>query len=187
VDSLPDQHIEDLPTATRKDAYDKVAKVFLLRREGTDSEEEVAHKAGFGSANAMHQQLSAWGLAGLLPPHRDQSGKKAVRSETAREHKARGSGPVTELPPAANATGIFQRAIEKLSVFLERLSLRNEQRQGERVVVTYAKPLLEAPEPGEDYGYLESLCKSKNTKMLSVRFSALLTEGSAKAFQLTRI
>jgi hypothetical protein len=86
-----------------------------------------------------------------------------------------------------NATGIFQRAIEKLSVFLERLSLRNEQRQGERFVVTYAKPLLEAPEPGEDYGYLESLCKSKNTKMLSVRSSALLTEGSAKAFQLTRI
>jgi len=34
--------------------------------------------------------------------------------------------------------------------------LRNEQRQGERFVVTYAKPLLEAPEPGEDYRYLES-------------------------------
>jgi hypothetical protein len=31
------------------------------------------------------------------------------------------------------------------------------------------------------------LCKSENTKTLGVRFSALLTEGSAKAFQLTRI
>ena len=37
------------------------------------------------------------------------------------------------------------------------------------------------------FRYRGSLCNSQNTKMLSVRFSALLTEGSAKAFQLTRI
>jgi hypothetical protein len=72
------------------------------------------------------------------------------------EHKARGSGPATDLPPAANAMSIFQRAIKELSVFVERLPSRKEHRQGERYVVSYAKPLLEAPEPGEDYGYLES-------------------------------
>jgi hypothetical protein len=72
------------------------------------------------------------------------------------EPKARGSGPITELPPAANATRIFQRAIEKLSVFVERLPLRTEHHQGKRFVVTYGRPLLEAPEPGEDYGYMES-------------------------------
>jgi hypothetical protein len=172
MDSIPEQHIEDLPAATREDAYNKVAKVFLLRQRGIDSEDEVAIRSGFGSADAMHQQLSVWGLAGLLPPNRDQSGKKEVRPEKTPEHKARGSGQVTDLPPAANATSIFQRTIEKLSVFVERLSLRNEQRQGERFVVTYAKPLLEAPEPGEDHGYLESPPDAKPDEHGVIRFSA---------------
>jgi hypothetical protein len=156
MDSLPEQHIEDLPAATREDAYAKVGKVFLLRREGTGSEDEVARKAGFGSADAMHQQLSAWGFAGLLPLHRAQQALKSKLSEKTPERKARGSGPATDLPPAANAMSIFQDAIEKLSVFVERLPLRKEHRQGERFVVSYAKPRLEAPEPGENYGYIET-------------------------------
>jgi hypothetical protein len=156
MDSIPEQHIEDLPAATREDAYNKVAKVFLLRQRGIDSEDEVAIRSGFGSADAMHQQLSAWGFAGLLPPHRAQQALKSKLPEMAPERKARGSGPETDLPPAANAMSIFQGAIEKLSDFVERLPLRKEHRQGERFVVTYAKPLMEPPEPGEEYGYLET-------------------------------
>jgi hypothetical protein len=51
---------------------------------------------------------------------------------------------------------IFRGAIEKLSVFVERLPSRKEQRQGNRFVVSYAKPFWEPPEPGEEYGYLEA-------------------------------
>jgi hypothetical protein len=69
-------------------------------------------------------------------------------------HAVPGQSQTCHLPPTRRAS--FQRTVEKLTAFVERLSLRNEQRQGERFVVTYAKPLLEAPEPGEDYGYLES-------------------------------
>jgi len=156
MDSLPEQHIEDLPGASREAAYEKVRLVFLKRRKGTDSEDEVARRAGFGSADAMHQQLSAWGFAGLLPPQRAQPALESKPPEMAPEHKARGSGPATDLPPAANAMSIFQGAIKELSVFVERLPSRKEHRQGERYVVSYAKPLLETPEPGEDYGYLES-------------------------------
>jgi hypothetical protein len=72
MDSLPEQHIEDLPGASREAAYEKVRLVFLKRWKGTDSEDEVARRAGFGSADAMHQQLSAWGFTGLLPPQRAQ-------------------------------------------------------------------------------------------------------------------
>jgi hypothetical protein len=171
MESLPEQHIESLPAATRQDAYQKVGSVYLARREGIESEDEVAHRAGFGSPDAMHQQLSAWGLAGLLPPHMEQSGKKAMPPETSPEHKARGSGATTDLPPAANATSIFQRTIEKLAVFVERLPLRKERRQGKRFVVTYAKPFLEAPEPGENYGYLESPPDAKPDEHGVVRYT----------------
>jgi hypothetical protein len=137
MNSLPKQHIESLPAAARQDAYDKVGLVYLSRREGNVSEDEVARKARFGSAGAMHHQLSVWGFAGLLPPV-EQSGKMAERPEKTPEHKARGSGQTTDLPPAANAASIFQRTIDMLSVFVERLPLRKERRQGKRFVVTYA-------------------------------------------------
>jgi hypothetical protein len=51
---------------------------------------------------------------------------------------------------------IFRGAIEKLSVFVERLPSRKEQRQGNRFVVSYAKSFWEPQEPGEEYGYLEA-------------------------------
>ena len=152
MESLPEQHIEDLPAATREDAYSKVAKVFLLRRKGGDSEDEVAYRAGFGSADAMHHQLSAWGFAGLLLSHRAQPARKSKP----REHKARGSGPVADLPPAGNAISIFQGTLEKLSDFVEQLSSRKEHRQGKRFVLSNAKPFLEVPEPGENRRYLEA-------------------------------
>ena len=55
MDRLPEQHIEDLPGASREAAYEKVRLVILKRWKGTDSEFEVARRAGFGSADAMHQ------------------------------------------------------------------------------------------------------------------------------------
>ncbi|MDQ3865195.1 MAG: hypothetical protein M3317_17195, partial [Actinomycetota bacterium] len=154
--SIPKQHIEGLSGASRQDAYKKVASVFSARLHRTEWEDEIAQEAGFGSVAAMHQQLSAWGFAGLLPPHGEQSKEETERTKTTPEHKARGSGEITDLPPAANAMSIFRGAIEKLSVFLERLPSRKEQRQGNRFVVSYAKPFCEPQEPSEEYGYLEA-------------------------------
>jgi hypothetical protein len=122
-----------------------------LREESPEAQD--AEDAGFGSVEAMRKQLGDWEAPGWLT---QEAPNPEAPNHAPHESKARGSGRGTDLPPAANATSIFQRTIEKLSVFVERLSLRNEQRQGARFVVTYAKPLLEAPEPGEDYGYLES-------------------------------
>jgi hypothetical protein len=151
MDSIPGQHIEDLPGASREAAYEKIRLVFLKRWKGGESEEKIAIDAGFGSADAMHQQLSAWGFTGLLPQHKGGTAQK-----TTTENKASGSGPLADLPPAANAMSIFRGAIDKLSVFVERLPSRREQRQGRRFVASYAKPRSEALEPGENYAYIEA-------------------------------
>src|SRR3712207_7586722 len=47
-----------------------------LRGDGNYSEEEIAKKAGFGSAEAMHTQLGNWGLSGLLPKRVEGSSKR---------------------------------------------------------------------------------------------------------------
>ena len=104
----------------------------------------------------MHQQLSAWGFTGLLPRQRAQPALESKPPEMAPEHKARGSGPATDLPPAANAMSIFQGAIEKLSDFVKRLPSRKEHRKGKRFVLSNAKPFFEVPEPGENRRYLDA-------------------------------
>jgi hypothetical protein len=119
MDSLPEQHIEKLPTATRDDAYSKIGKVFLLRRDGSEPEDEVAHRAGFGSAAAMHHQLRVWGLAGLLPPEDEEQPQKARAPKGGGERKGRGGGKggggkAQELPAAADAGGLFRSAIDRL-------------------------------------------------------------------------
>jgi hypothetical protein len=167
MDSLPEQHIEDLPGASREAAYEKVRLVFLKRWKGDDSEDKIAIDSGFGGANAMHQQLSAWGFAGLLPPHKESTSQK-----TTPQNKARGSGPLADLPPAANAVDIFQGTVEKLSVFVERLSLRKEHRQGKRSVLSNARPILEARAPGEDRAYVEAPPDAQPDEHGYVRYSA---------------
>jgi hypothetical protein len=42
MDSLPDQRIEALPGATRKEAYFKIEALCYLRRQRTRSEHEIA-------------------------------------------------------------------------------------------------------------------------------------------------
>ena len=115
--------------ASRRRTHEKVRLVFLKRWKGSESDHEVAEEAGFGSADAMHQQLSAWGFAGLAPLH--------------------------DLLPAVNAIDIFQGTLEKLSIFVERLSLRKDHRQGKRSVLSTAKPILEVRTTGENRGYHE--------------------------------
>jgi hypothetical protein len=122
-----------------------------LREEEPD--ERDAKDAGFGSVKAMRKQLENWRAPGWVT---EEAPNPKAPNHAPHEPKARGSGAVTDLPPATNAISIFQGAIEKLSAFVERLPSRREWRQGARYVSSYGKQLLEAPEPGEDYGYIES-------------------------------
>jgi hypothetical protein len=76
MDSLPEQRVETLPGATRKEAYVKIQAVCVLRDRRALSEHDIAAKAGFGGADAMHHQLKRWGLTGLLPPEKQEEAPK---------------------------------------------------------------------------------------------------------------
>jgi hypothetical protein len=126
MDSLPDQRIEDLPGATRQEAYWKLAVLSELRRRRY-SEHEIAKRAEFGGVEAMHQQLKTWGLTGLLPSEKaGEEPPKAKRPKARQEHKARSSGPPEEVPDASAAAELFKEALDQLRgqvELLEHLSL----------------------------------------------------------------
>jgi hypothetical protein len=146
MDSLPEQRIEDLPGATQRDVYEKIGRLCALRaRGGGYSEDEVAEKAGFGSAEAMYQQLKVWGLAGLLPG--------STSSEVDYERKARrGDGQRQDLPPAAGARRLFEQALLSLMgrvvlhlmENIDELERREDYLQDERFVAKeeYRDPIL---------------------------------------------
>ena len=124
--------------------------------EDEEPDDSVLEKLGFGSVEAMRIQLGNWEVPDWATEKTPTVKDAKAPTHAPGEKKARGSGEITDLPPAANAMSIFRGAIEKLSVFVERLPSRQEQRQGNRFVVSYAKPFWEPPEPGEEYGYLEA-------------------------------
>jgi hypothetical protein len=127
--------------------------IHALKNEEPD--DSVLEKLGFGSVDAMRIQLGNWEVPDWATEKTPTVKDAKAPNHAPGEKKARGSGEITDLPPAANAISIFRGTIEKLSVFVERLPLRKEHRQGNRFVVSYAKPFWEPPEPGEEHGYLE--------------------------------
>jgi hypothetical protein len=148
MDSLPEQHIDKLPTATREAAYRKVGLVFVARREGSKSEEEVARNAGFGSVDAMHHQMKVWGFSGLLPPVVELQAPRAKAPKTGTERKGRvGGGEAEELPAAADARDMFEYAIARLKSDLHQTEHLHEVLQDGRFEATYVHPKEEAPHP----------------------------------------
>jgi hypothetical protein len=139
VDSLPEQHIEYLPGATRKDAYDKLTTLCWARGQRW-SEQEIAEKLGFNSPDAMYRQLENWRLLGLVPP--EKAPPEALGAQTAKpKRKARSSEDGgEELPPAARATEIFRVAIWTLEADLEYLQHHREVLQGNSFVQTATTP-----------------------------------------------
>lgn len=108
MNSLPEQHIDSLPKASRDAAYEQVTSLWTARMHGIDSEEELVEKAGFPSAEAMYANLGNWGLYGLLPP--------GYKNEAPQERKrAQGGEPSVDLPPLADAAPLFREALEELS------------------------------------------------------------------------
>jgi hypothetical protein len=137
----------------RKRALEATLRLCLRELRKEEFTDEDAKDAGFGSIEAMRKQLRNWGVPDWITREAPNS---QVPAQAPHQQKARGSGAVTDLPPAANAMSIFRGAIDKLSVFVERLPSRREQRQGRRFVASYAKPRSEALEPGENYAYIEA-------------------------------
>jgi hypothetical protein len=98
----------------------------------------IAEKVGFGSADAMHQQLKVWGLTGLLLPEKEVQVPKVKAPEADRERKARqGGGEAEDLPPAADAGDLFRIAIERLKNDLHYTNHLNEVLQYDRFEATF--------------------------------------------------
>jgi hypothetical protein len=138
--------MESLSGPERQRAYETVALLCSLRLRGY-TDEQIYEKLHFGSVEAMHQQLTNWQLPGLLLTEEHEDGEYV--------YLPRGDGQQHDVRPAVDAASIFEGLVEKLSVFVGRLPLRKERRQGKRFVLTNAKPLLEPGEPGENIGYVE--------------------------------
>lgn len=124
MDSLPEQHVDSLPNWKREEAYRHVGMVCAYRIQGL-SEDEVAKKVKFDSVEDMYFRLKRWGLSGLVPLEEESE----ETPKTARERKARGSGPVVELPSASNAIPLFREKLDLLKQANEDLKYREEKYQ----------------------------------------------------------
>jgi hypothetical protein len=121
MDSLPPQPIDGLPIPDRKDAFEKIGRLCIARRDFKDlSEDDLAKFAGFHSEEIMRISLQNWGLSSLLPPPQEDQPKQQ------REYKPGVSkGTPVELPPPENARRLFEstkRMIDGDLLFLSSLS-----------------------------------------------------------------
>src|SRR5215211_6653860 len=110
------------------------------------SDDEMAKKLGFSSAEYLYQQLGHWGLR--IPDWmRDETSTKEhqPKAQRERQRKARrprqGSGALLELPPARRAVEQILKALEKLSNSVRELEQRKEFVQDRRFVVKREVPL----------------------------------------------
>jgi hypothetical protein len=147
----------------------KAALCLCVRQlQELEPDEQDAEVAGFGSVEGMRKQLETWGAPGWMTR---ELPKSQAPDHASQRQTARGYGAARDMPPAANATSIFEGAIEKLSVFVQLLPSRREQRQGGRFVVSYAKPLSEPLGPGENRVYIEAPADAKPDKHGNVSYT----------------
>jgi hypothetical protein len=130
MNSLPDQHIDSLPSAKREEAYRQVGMVCAFRMKG-QLEADVAKNAKFNSVEDMYFRLKCWGLSGLLPQEESEKAPKADG-----KGKAPGvEGDRQELPPFANAATHLRDTIRTLeSPYLEQLLSLKETLQGRHFI-----------------------------------------------------
>ena len=137
MDSLPDQRIEALPGATRKAAYEKIGLICLGRSKGVYSEHQIAKKAGFGGAEAMHHQLKTWGLTSLLPLEKQSEAPKSKAADPDPGQKPRSSSQPEEVPDTSTAAELFNEALDGLARAIEDLEDLSQVYQGKRFAATY--------------------------------------------------
>jgi hypothetical protein len=107
----------------RKEAYLSIEKLCAFRRQGNLSEDEIANKLGFPSAEVMHRYLKNLGLPDWMIGAEEPKDKDRGR-------KARYSGEEVELPPAMNAEHLFREDLERLNRYLAELPFLEEFLQG---------------------------------------------------------
>jgi hypothetical protein len=134
MESIPEQHIETLPGATRKDVYNRIGLICVGRRERLD-EDKIAKRAGFVRPEAMYHQLKTWGLTGLLPPEKQEEAPRPKAEKP--DRKTRRTGAPEGVPDPSSAAELFNEALDELreaARLLENLSLVY---QGKRFIGAY--------------------------------------------------
>jgi hypothetical protein len=128
--------MDGLSGAQRRDALVKIAAVCTLRSGVSTthySEEEVAKKAGFGSAMAMHIQLEKWNLPNPIVYGTSTVHVGEKRPEDKRKRAARrGTTEVQHLPNAGGSVGLFAPVIARLDDLFSSLSALEEAYKDER-------------------------------------------------------
>ncbi len=121
MESLPKQHIDSsLAPADRKKVYEQLTKLCLARHLGIDSEEELAKRAEFPSAEVMRISLENWGLSSLLPlQEKPQSSAPSTPKSVPKRKRSQDAGEAEKLPPAANAARLFEMAFDRFKSDLD--------------------------------------------------------------------
>jgi hypothetical protein len=134
--------MSDLSAAERDRAVPCITLAYYLRDKENKSDDQVADKLGFGSAEAMIHQFKRWGFPDWLvysnPPEPDRP-----------KRKPRKSGTPQEIPPARAAMALFQERIEVLGRAVEALPKLVEGFQGGRFVGAFVERILIGPSRDE--------------------------------------
>ena len=139
MNGLPLQPIDSLAPAARKEAYEQLARLCVARRDGIDSEEELAKRAPFASVEVMRISLENWGLSALLPLEEEPRKAAQETPKTLRERKARqGGGEAKELPAVKDAANLLRVPINNLVSDLEHVTDLKEAYKDGRFYATGA-------------------------------------------------
>jgi hypothetical protein len=121
------------------ESVERYLQVYLLRRKGNFSEEEIASKLEFGSPQALYQQLRAdmhpvCPICGAFPVEEEHCKPPASEKRKARN----GGGKASPLPPAENAMGLIEGVLQRLLLWeVSKLKRREERLEGRRFFVEH--------------------------------------------------
>src|SRR5215211_7323568 len=123
------------------EAVERYLQFYLLRRNDDYSEEQIASRLGFGSPQALYQQLRAdkhpvCPICGALPVEEEHCEPPAAPKRQARKE----GGEAVPLPPAENAIGLITQVLNGLLLFeVGKLKRRDERLKGGRFAVEREK------------------------------------------------
>lgn len=107
--------MDDISSHEQRRALQVATALLYLRQDSANTEENRAQELGFGSAQAMYQQLKNWELPAWLI----NEPKAAPRSQVEKNRRKSKGGKAERLPPARRAERLFRDALESLSGYLE--------------------------------------------------------------------
>ena len=134
--------MSDLSAAEQERAGRCLALTYLLRYREGKSDDQIAEKLGFGSAEAMIHQFRNWDFPDWLVSSKSPDPDRPKR-------QPRKSGTPRELPPARVAMALFQERIEELRRAVEALPKLVEGFQGGRFVGTFVERIPIGPSRDE--------------------------------------